>query len=49
MKMAADTDHPESTACPRSTISKARFQRKPWTQKLALALSKTMRLTLFVF
>jgi hypothetical protein len=41
MNTTTDTDHSDSTACPRSTISKARFQRKPWTQKLALALSET--------
>jgi hypothetical protein len=39
--MGTDIDHVESTAWPRSTISKARFQRKPWVQKSALALSKT--------
>ena len=39
--MGTDIDHVEDTAYPRSTISKARFQRKPWVQKSALALSKT--------
>ncbi|TIA28952.1 hypothetical protein D6C79_10091 [Aureobasidium pullulans] len=36
--MATKSDHGDHSTCPRSSISQARFQRKPWDEKMTLVL-----------